>query len=114
LAVLVRPRAVRHVDLDPVGAVFELLARRLARIDRTIDDLRALRDGDLGRVTFEVIAAGGGDGARGGEDARAGDAPFIDGHLDAEVAVPRSLGLHVADGGEPLFERAARRDGGPR
>src|SRR5436853_37674 len=32
VAGLVEPRAVRHVDLDPVGAVVDLLARGLARL----------------------------------------------------------------------------------
>src|ERR1700756_4576627 len=103
-----------HIDLDPVGAVIELLARRFPRFDRTVDDLSALRNGDLRRVSLEVIAAGGGDGARGGEDAWPWDAPFVDGLLDAEVAVPGALGLDIADGGESLLERTARRYGGPR
>jgi hypothetical protein len=40
-ALRVDPRAVVHVDLDPVRAVRELLARRLARLDRPVDELRA-------------------------------------------------------------------------
>ena len=42
LAVLVAPRAVRHVHLDPVGAVVELLARGFAGFDGSVDDLHAL------------------------------------------------------------------------
>src|SRR5438132_8554448 len=103
-----------HVDLDPVRAVIELLARGLARFDRTVDQLRALRHRDLRRVSLQVVAACGGDGARGGEDARAGNASLIDGLLDADVAVARALGLDVADGRESLLQRAPRRDGGPR
>src|ERR1051326_6667939 len=67
IALLVEPRAVRHVDLDPVGAVVELLARGLARLDRAVDDLHALRHLDLRRVALERIAAGRGDAARAGE-----------------------------------------------
>src|SRR5205807_4822541 len=108
------PRPMRHVDLDPVRAVIELLARGLARFDRTVDQLRAFRHRDLRRVSLQVVAAGGGDGARGSEDSRAGNASLIDGLLDADVAVSRTLGLDVADGGESLLQRAARRNGGPR
>ena len=43
VAVLIHPRAVRHVHLDPVRAVIELLARRFSRFDRTINDLHSLR-----------------------------------------------------------------------
>src|SRR3954464_3318545 len=74
VALLVEPRTVRHVDLDPVRAVIELLARRLARLNRAVNELRAFRDRDLRRVSLEVVAAGGGDRARRGEDARAGNA----------------------------------------
>ena len=41
-AILSHPGAMRHVNLDPVGAVVKLFACRLARFDRTVDDLRAL------------------------------------------------------------------------
>ena len=54
LAVLADPGAMRHVDLDPVGAVVELLARGLAGFDRAVDDLRALRHLEFGRVAFEL------------------------------------------------------------
>src|SRR5207302_4038749 len=114
VALFVEPRAMRHVDLDPVRAMIELLARGLARLDRTVDQLRAFRHSDLRRVSLQVVAAGGGDGARGGEDARSGNASLVDGLLDADVAVSRTLGLDVADGGESLLQRAARRNGGPR
>ena len=58
-AVLSHPGTMRHVDLDPVGAVVELFARRFARFDRTVDDLRALGHVEFRRVAFEVVAAGG-------------------------------------------------------
>src|SRR5690242_16278776 len=103
-----------HVDLDPVGAVIELLARRFARFDRAVDELCALGNDDLRRVALEVVAAGGGDGARGGENARAGDALFVDGLLDADVAVAGALRFDIANGGESLLQRAMRGDGRPR
>src|SRR3954466_9342090 len=68
VALFVEPRTVRHVDLDPVGAVLELLARGFARLNRTVDDLDSLRNRDLRRVSLQVVAAGGRDAARGGED----------------------------------------------
>src|SRR3954451_19371233 len=105
---------MRHVDLDPIRAVLELLARGFARLDRAVDDLDALRNRDLRRVSLQVVAAGGRDAARGREDARAGNASLIDGLLDADVAVPRALGLDVADGRESLIQRALRRNGGAR
>ena len=58
-AVLADPRAVRHVDLDPVSAVIELLPRRFARLDRTIHDLRPLRHLKLGSVAFQRVTTGG-------------------------------------------------------
>src|SRR6266536_4175758 len=42
-SILADPRTVRHVYLDPIGAVVKLLARRLARFNRAVNDLYALR-----------------------------------------------------------------------
>src|SRR4051794_23660526 len=56
-SVLSHPGAVRHVDLNPVCAVVELLARRFARLNRTVDNLRTLRHLKLGSIAFEGIAA---------------------------------------------------------
>src|SRR5580700_9396984 len=95
-----------HVDLNPVGAVIELLARGLARFDGTVDDLDALRHFDLGRVTFEGISAGGRDGASGDEKTRPGNVSAFDGHFDADVAVAGAFGFHVAERGETLLEGA--------
>jgi hypothetical protein len=107
VALLVDPRAMGHVDLEPIGAVIELLAGRLARLDRTVDQLRPFRHFDLRSVTLEVVAAGGGDGACDHEHSRSRDASLIDGHLDSDVAIPGTLGLHVAEGGEALLQRAS-------
>src|ERR1700756_4446983 len=111
---LIDPGAGRHVHLDPVGTVIELLARRLAGLDRTVDQLRPLRYCDLRRVALEVIAAGGGNGPRHDEHARPGNVALVDRLLDADVPVARALGLNVADRGEPLLERAPRGDDRPR
>ena len=113
IPLLVHPRAVGHVDLDPVGAALELLARRLARLDGPVDELGAAGQvHELRRVSFERISAGGGDGTGRREDPRPRDVAAIHRLLDADVAVARALGLHVSDGGEALLERAAGRDRG--
>src|ERR1700741_2510727 len=107
---LIDPGAVRHVHLDPVGTVIELLARRLAGLDRTVDQLRPLRYHDLRRVALEVVAAGGGNGPRHDEHPRPGNVALIDRLLDADVPGAGPLGLDVANRREPLFEGALRRD----
>ena len=48
-----------HVNLDPVSTVVELFARRLPRLDRPVDDLRALGHVEFRRIAFEVVSAGG-------------------------------------------------------
>ena len=57
-ALLIDPRPVRHVYLDPVGTMIELLARRLAGLHRAVNDLSPLGHLDFGRIAFEDIAAG--------------------------------------------------------
>ena len=58
VSLLVHPRPVRHVHLDPVRAVLQLLARRLARLDGTIHNLRALGHLQFRRIAFQVVPAG--------------------------------------------------------
>src|SRR4051794_16984606 len=70
LAVLVGPGPMRHIDLDPVSAVIELLACSLARLDRAVDDLHAFGYGDLGSIAFQRIAASRRNAAGCGEDTR--------------------------------------------
>src|SRR5207245_3119111 len=50
-AAVTNPGPMRHINLDPVRAVVELLARGLARLDRSVDDLHPLRPFDLRCVT---------------------------------------------------------------
>src|SRR5271170_8167765 len=57
-ALRIEPGAMRHVDLDPVGALVQLFARSLARFDGSVDELRSLGYGDLRRVALEGIAPG--------------------------------------------------------
>ena len=105
----VQPRAVGHVHLDPVGPVLQLLARRLPRLHRSVDELRSLRDRHLRRVSLEVVAAGRRDGPRSRRTSAAPGCALLDRPLDAHVAVAGALGLDVTDGREALLERAARR-----
>ena len=111
---LVYPRAMRHVDLDPVGAVIELLSRGFAGFHGPVDDLRAFGHVEFGSVAFEVVPAGGGDCAGGAEETRAGDGAFGDGFADFYVAVARAFGFDVAQRGEALVESAAAGEGGAR
>ena len=101
---------MRHVDLDPVRAVVQLFARRLARLHRTVDDLNALRHLDLRRIAFQGIAASRRNAARGGKDPRPRNVALVHGHLDSDIAIAGTLGLHVADGGEALLQSASRRN----
>ena len=106
----VDPRTVRHVDLEPVGAVGELLARGLARLDRPVDQLGALGHVELRGVSLQRIAARGRDRSRDHEHPRPRDVAPLDRLLDADIAVAGALGLDVADGREALIERPPGRD----
>ena len=110
---LVDPGAVRHVDLDPVGAVRELLARGLAGLDGAVDQLRPFGHVELGRVALQRIAAGRRDRARRDEHPRPRDVAALDRLLDADVAVAGAFGLDVADRREALLEGPARGHGRP-
>src|SRR2546423_10776723 len=83
LAVLIHPGAMGHVNLHPIHAVGELLARGFAGLDRAINYLHAFGQNvlDLRSVTLQWIPAGGGNGAAGAEDARARNVAFFDGLL---------------------------------
>src|ERR1700730_4459858 len=103
-----------HVDLDPVGAVVKLLASRLSRLDRPVDDLCALGHVEFRRVTFEVVATGARNGAGGDNQPRPGDLAAFDRQLDANVAITRAFGFHIAQRGKTLLQRASSRYRGPR
>src|ERR1039458_3152893 len=84
VAVFVGPRPMRHVDLDPVRTVLHLFARRLARLHRAVDDLNSLWDLDLRRITFQRIAAGRRNAARGGKDSWSRNIALVHRHLDSD------------------------------
>src|SRR5580698_10895774 len=98
-----------HVDLDPVGSVIELFAGGFSSLHWAVDDLRAFGHVQLGRIAFEVVAAGGGDGAGGAEEARAGDGAFGDSFLDFDVAIACALGFYITQRCKTLLEGAAAR-----
>src|SRR5258708_10986384 len=104
MALLVDPRTMRHVDLDPVSAVINLLARDLAQFDWTIAELRALGDDNVRIVAFQRISAGNRDRARHHEQARAGNVSGIDGLLDADVAVTTPFVLNLSQPAQPPLQ----------
>src|SRR5882724_4986482 len=106
LSMLSDPGTVGHVDFDPVGAVLELLARGLTRLDRAIDQLSSFWDVDFWRIALERVTTGRGDGAGDDEQARAGDDALVHGLLDTNVAIACAFGFQIAQGGEALIERA--------
>src|SRR5277367_6040502 len=55
--VLADPRPERHIHLDPIRAVAELFARRLARLDRPIDELCALGHIQLRSIASQPVPA---------------------------------------------------------
>src|SRR3954469_22547300 len=106
MPIFVDPRAVSHVDLDPIGAILQLFARDLAHLDHAVAKLRALRNNDVRVIALEWISTCHRNGARHYEHPRAGNVSGIDRFLDPQITVPCAFGLHIADRGEPLLERA--------
>src|SRR2546428_10986287 len=68
-AILAYPRAMRHVDLDPVSSMTELFACRFARFDRAVDDLHAFGHLQFGSVVLQGISTGSGNSERGDKKA---------------------------------------------
>ena len=112
LALLVHPRTVRHVHLDPVRAVLKLLPRCFSGFHRAVHDLRPLGHLQFRRVAFQVVAAGRGNRARRAKKSRARNCPFFNRLLDLYVSVSRAFGFHVPQSCESLLERTARRKRG--
>src|SRR2546427_6249682 len=113
-AILAYPRAMRHVDLDPVSSMTELFACRFARFDRAVDDLHAFGHLQFGSVVLQGISTGSGNSERGDKKARPGKVAALDCLLDAHVAVARTFGLHVTQRSETLLQRPPHRNRGPR
>src|SRR5580700_6619813 len=105
---------MRHVDLDPVGSMIELLPRRLPSLDWAVDNLRAFGHVEFRSVAFERITACGRDGASRDEQARPRNVTLLDGLFNADIAITGAFSFDVAEGGEALFKRSARGNRGPR
>src|ERR1700722_14531402 len=56
-AILAHPRPMRHIDLDPVGAMIQLLPRGFASLDGTVDNLHAFGHVELGSIALQRISA---------------------------------------------------------
>src|SRR4051812_26695872 len=105
---------MRHVHLEPVGAMVQLFARGLTGFDGAVDDLHAFGNGDFGRIAFEVVAAGGGNTSGYDKHTRAGNDAFVDCLFNADVAVTSAFGFDITNRGEALFECAMRGNNGAR
>src|SRR5262249_4217768 len=100
------------VDLDPVGAVADLVADHAAQRLDAVGLLGALRNREAGSEAPGSVAASGDDGARDDEQARAGDDVLVDGLLQADVGVAGSLRAEVAESGEAGQQTVASMVGG--
>ncbi len=103
-----RPPAVVRVDLDPLRAAADLVARDASQL---LDAARLL--GALGHRELEparAVAAGGDDRARHGHDPRSGHDAAGNRPRDPHVVVSRAFGAQVADRREARLQRAARMD----
>ncbi len=105
-----RAPAVIAVELDPVGAVADLVAHYAGQAVDAVGLFRALRHAPFEREALGSVAAGGDDGARGGEHARAGNDALLDRLLQFDIGVARAFGAQVADGGEAGHQRARADD----
>src|SRR4051812_39360648 len=112
LSVLAHPRPVRHINLEPVGAVRDLLARDLTHLHCAIAKLRSFWDDDVRVVALKWVSARHRDCARDHEQSRAGDVAVVNRLFDPEVAVAGAFSLHVAQSCEAFFQRPMHRDNG--
>src|SRR5882762_4620519 len=114
VSLLVHPRPVRHVHLDPVRAVLQLLPRRLPRFHRPIHKLRAFGHFQFRRITFQVVSARRRYRPRRAENSRSGNRSLFYRLLDLYVAVSRALRLHIPQRGKTLLQRPPCRISSPR
>src|ERR1700733_9349945 len=104
---------MRHVNLDPVSAMVELLPRRLPRLDRAVDNLRAFGHVEFRSIAFERITARGRNGAGRDEQSWPRNIALIDGLFDAHITVAGAFGFYVAQRRETLFQCSPRRNRSP-
>ena len=111
-AVLLHEVRAIGVDLDPVGAVRELLANRFASALDAIHNLHAHRKRHFRRISARAVAAGHRHRSRRHKQSRTGNHAVGNRALHIDIRVHRALGLEVAQRGESVIEgdpdRAAR------
>src|SRR6185312_12009084 len=73
ISLVIDPRTMRHIDLDPVSAIVELFARGFTSLDWTVDELCAFRNSNFRGIAFERISTGCRDRARSDKHSRAGN-----------------------------------------
>src|ERR1700704_811912 len=100
---------MRHVHLDPVGALVELLARGPARLNWPIDEFHSLGKRQFGGVVLQRIATGARYGQSAYEHTWPGNVTGLNCLLDAHIAVPGPFRSHVAYGRKSLLKGATRR-----
>src|SRR2546423_15385992 len=100
---------MRHVHLDPIGAVIELFARSFPGFHGTVDDLRALGHLEFGGVTLEHVTRSRGNGASGDEKSRARHIAQINCLLYAYITVSGAFRFDIAQAREALLQSSARR-----
>src|ERR1035437_409255 len=103
-----RAPTVVAVELDPIGAVADLIAHHADERARSIGFLGALRDAPFERESLGAVRAGGDDGARRGEHAGTGNDALVDGLLEFDSGVAGALGAEVAHGGAAGDPRGAQ------
>jgi hypothetical protein len=96
----VRTPAIIAVQLDPIGAVPDLVANHADQAIHAIGLFGALRDAPLERKTLGRVTTGGDDGAGGSENSRPGNDALVDGLLEFHIRVTGAFGSEIAHGSE--------------
>jgi hypothetical protein len=106
--VITQVRVAIRVDLDPIRAVFNLLAHGTPQVVGAIHELGAGGHVELPRVAGERIHAGRGERPRRDEHPRAGNDGALDRGLHIDVRIHGAFGLEVANRRESVVQRGAR------
>src|ERR1700687_3116534 len=102
-----------HIDLNPIGAMVELLARGVSRFDWTIDKLRTFGHIQFSGVALEGVSTGGRNSAGNNKKPRPWNHALFDGLLDLNVSIACAFGLDVAQCSKALLESVAHGNRGP-
>src|ERR1017187_8853873 len=89
--------AIVAVQLDPIGAMPDLVAHHTDQAVDAVGLLGALRHAPFQRESFGRVTARRHDGARGGENSRTRDDALIHRLLEFHIGVTRALGAQIAD-----------------